>query len=629
VDNSVFLLKTISDVFTAGGAVTAFSLLIYVVTFKLRDNVTRSYTFLLSCIVVVLGTDAFFTTTTDPKDFIYLLRMQYIGLIILPTAYFYFSNALLSITGKPSGGKRTIFGLFTVVVSAVFIYFNFAGELFLDIAITNSPVPNIQRTRIFDFFSLYFVLVMITVWYNFIRALNRTASKKSKRRMLYLVIAAFGPALGSFPYLLYGSNIIWAYPSVFWMISIIAYFVISFSIIVMTYTVSFFGLPWPDRVIKSRLFKWIMRGPATAILTLGVTTLISRLSAETGIDLSALEILGMVATIIVFEFSVTIFAPYWERLLFSGPEKKELEKIRQLENRLLTKNDLQQFLELILASYCDLLQTENAVLFDLTNGNNSVIAKIGSFDNQPGEKVFERLHSFRDKKSFPDHFKVEEDLVFPIMQRVKEKITPLGFIFCPSSSEVELNDEKSRSIRRLSSRAATALFDRFQQEKIFESLEVFTPQLTAIQSLLATSRFNQKRMIDSDGVMNVDRLEKFTKDALGHFFGGPHLSQNPLIQLTSVQNRILNEGDSPITALRTIIHQAINRLRPKGERQYTNEWLLFNILDLKFIQGSKVRDLCRKLALSEADFYRKQRIAISAVADQILLIEQENGLQEK
>ena len=46
----------------------------------------------------------------------------------------------------------------------------------------------------------------------------------------------------------------------------------------------------------------------------------------------------------------------------------------------------------------------------------------------------------------------------------------------------------------------------------------------------------------------------------------------------------------------------------------TAEWLIYNILDLKFVQGLRVRDIAHRLAMSEADLYRKQRLAIEEVA---------------
>jgi hypothetical protein len=43
---------------------------------------------------------------------------------------------------------------------------------------------------------------------------------------------------------------------------------------------------------------------------------------------------------------------------------------------------------------------------------------------------------------------------------------------------------------------------------------------------------------------------------------------------------------------------------------------------MRFIQGRKVRDVALRLAMSHADFYRKQRIAIEEVARIISELEQ-------
>ena len=56
-----------------------------------------------------------------------------------------------------------------------------------------------------------------------------------------------------------------------------------------------------------------------------------------------------------------------------------------------------------------------------------------------------------------------------------------------------------------------------------------------------------------------------------------------------------------------------------------SEWLLYNILELKFIQGKPVREIASRLAMSESDLYRKQRVAIEQVAQKIIELEAENG----
>ena len=43
---------------------------------------------------------------------------------------------------------------------------------------------------------------------------------------------------------------------------------------------------------------------------------------------------------------------------------------------------------------------------------------------------------------------------------------------------------------------------------------------------------------------------------------------------------------------------------------------------MKFIEGRKVREVAGRLAMSEADLYRKQRVAVEAVARAILEMEQ-------
>jgi len=627
MDGFLLFLKTISDVIAAGVAVISFSLFIYVVTFKLRDRVTRSFTFLLVCIVIIFGADAFAITTYQQDELLFILRIQYLGLILLPTSYFYFSDALLTTTGKPSRGKRRVMGYAAIVISILFCVLLFNGTLFSELTITNLPAPHIERTIFHDYFSGFYVLMMAFSWYNFIRSLNRTSTKTSRRRMVYLITSAIGPVLGSFPYLLYGSDFASNNAMIFWILSILAYLFVSFSIIGMTYTVSFFGFPWPDRVIKSRLFRWIMRGPITASLTLGVTTLLSRIGTQFNIDISSLIVLGMVATIVLFEYFVTIFAPLWERLFFNGSDREELAKVRMLEDRLLTKNDLEQFLELILATLCDRLQIGGAILIENRDEESALNVIVGDLSDSFIKEKSDVINHLGKKAKFEEIEIYQEKIIIPIInENSSNNKTLLGFISMKQFDLLALDDEKKAALGKLIDRAATALQDRKYQDSLFSSLEILTPQVTAIQSILASSRFDKTRIINGVSISNSKDFEKWVKEALNHFFGGPKLSQSPLLQLSSVQKRIREKEESSIKALRGILREAIARLRPSGERQYTNEWILFNILDLKFIEGWKVKDLSRRLALSEADFYRKQRIAISAAADQIIILEENDSI---
>jgi hypothetical protein len=53
------------------------------------------------------------------------------------------------------------------------------------------------------------------------------------------------------------------------------------------------------------------------------------------------------------------------------------------------------------------------------------------------------------------------------------------------------------------------------------------------------------------------------------------------------------------------------------------EWLFYNILDMKIVHGERVRDVARKLVMSESDLYRKQRAAFEEVGRIVLEMERE------
>ncbi|HPO59439.1 MAG TPA: hypothetical protein PLV53_11390, partial [Anaerolineaceae bacterium] len=101
----------------------------------------------------------------------------------------------------------------------------------------------------------------------------------------------------------------------------------------------------------------------------------------------------------------------------------------------------------------------------------------------------------------------------------------------------------------------------------------------------------------------------------------PKLTESPLMKLKVVTQAMVKHDGNPANALRAILREAIESVRPEGERRFTAEWVLYNILEMKFLEGKKVREIARRLAMSEADLYRKQRVAIEAVAKAILDME--------
>ncbi len=145
-----------------------------------------------------------------------------------------------------------------------------------------------------------------------------------------------------------------------------------------------------------------------------------------------------------------------------------------------------------------------------------------------------------------------------------------------------------------------------------------------IQRLRAASRYESSNVLANlDAPLEDPNLAHWVKDALTHYWGGPKLTESPLLELEVVQQTIRDGEESPANALRSILRKAIDQTRPEGERRFTTEWLIYNLLEMKFLEGRKVREIAMRLAMSEADLYRKQRVAIEAVAKSIAEMERQ------
>ncbi|HZW04518.1 MAG TPA: hypothetical protein VFF68_11365, partial [Anaerolineaceae bacterium] len=235
--------------------------------------------------------------------------------------------------------------------------------------------------------------------------------------------------------------------------------------------------------------------------------------------------------------------------------------------------------------------------------------------------------------ALPELFFWRDDMLLPIYDLAENGEAGrqlLGVMGVAGVGEPDLDAEESEPLRVLVNRAALALRDRRLQDEVFSSLESLTSQMDYLQRLRAAGEYNQQSLISQDVVFDEREMTQWVKDALSHYWGGPKLTENPLFGLRVVAEAVeLHEG-SPTNALRSVLREAIDRVKPEGERRFTAEWVLYNILEMKFLEGKKVRDIARRLAMSEADLYRKQRVAIEAVARAILDMESQirNGARE-
>jgi len=619
------IIVTVNQILMAGIAITAFSLLLYSLTFNLRERVARSFSMILTFLVIVYTAEALASVAQDLTSHELLLRMQWIGIVFLPSAYLHFSDAVLATTGKPSKGKRRWTIRLSYLVSAGFLIALPLGWLVGPLVELDNTAPFLEPTWLTDVFILYYLGAMAMSWYNFIRAYQRSVTTTGRRRMGYLLVGSLAPSLGSFPFLLFSSGFASRHSIIFWLVSILANFTVGGLVIVMAYSVAFFGVSLPDRRVKARLFKWILRGPVVASFTLTFATIVRRAGAQMGNPYSSFVPITMVVVILVGEYLISIIFPALERWLFFGNDRKEIEVLIGLEDRLITRNDLRQFIEMILSGLCDRLQAPGAYVAALGTNGLELAVKVGKtfFDSDEARQDLSRF--FAENGDHYELFQWGNDILIPLTDQSEDgEIQMLGVMGVAHGAVEDLDEEQLESINAYSEKIALALKDRRLQEQVFQSLDELSSKAAIIQQLRAAGRYDKTQaLIEEGGAANSD-VAQWVKDALTHYWGGPKLMDSPLMSLRVVQSLAEESEGSSSNALRTILREAIDRVKPEGERRFTGEWVLYNILEMKFLEGKKVREIALRLAMSEADLYRKQRVAIEAVAKEILEMESQN-----
>jgi hypothetical protein len=439
--------------------------------------------------------------------------------------------------------------------------------------------------------------------------------------MRYLITGALAPVLGTYPFLLFGSSVATHHPIFFWLLAVLNNFIVLVLMVIMAYAVAFFGVSWPDRVVKRRLFKWLMRGPVTASFVLAMTTLIRRVGDYFGFEYSAAVPIVMVGTLLLFEYAITLAAPLWERWLFQGGDKANLLLAQNLNDRLLTTGDLRQFLESVLAAICDRIQAPKAFIIALNVGDLELMVSIG--DAPKVDEMSDGLDQVVAQNGNGSGFFTWKNywLVPLHSQRSNEEVL-LGILGIGRDTESVLGDDQKKAVIFLAERAAIALEDHVRQQEIFKSIETLSPQIDLIQRLRAASRYGGTDVLTAPEIpLESPDVTRWVKEALTHYWGGPRLTDSPLMGLKVVQKTLEDHKDNPANALRAILRQAVEQVRPEGERRFTGEWILYNILEMKYMEGKKVREVATRLSMSEADLYRKQRVAVDAVASVILDME--------
>lgn len=621
------LLVLTNQILASFTLILSFSLLAFIVVYNRRSAIGRSFSGLLLCMCFTYAGDVALFQVSSWEAAVPWLKFQWIGIAFTPAAYLHFSDALLRTTNDFSRARRWAMAS-AYVLGAVFLYAATFTDLLLRDGVFMTGVTQFKAGPLFSLFTVYFYAVVLWGFFNTQRARNRCLTSATRRRMTYLMLSFAAPAFAVFPYMLVANQTTVLSP--LFLLTVLLFFNVGIDLMIMfmAYSVAFFDAYAPDRVVKYVLATFLLRGPLVAALVILFILALPDQSTLLGLPRDVILMTAIVAIIVLAPIAATFLKPMVSRFVYRR-EIDEVNLLRELDSRLLTTTDLRQALENILNTLCELLRVQTGFIANISaSGGPRLEASTG-----PATVIEAGLSNFE-----PSRFKVEDDnqpdqpgfvrhgdfWYIPLRTRARDAY--LGLLGLELQADpLELTPKETQTIQTLVTQAEFVLEDRALQQRVFRALHGIVSDMERAQRVRSAVPYQDspvEKLLDDGSPVDDADFPKMVHEALTHYWGGPKLSESPLLEMTVVQDAMEQHNGNAVKALRSVLAQALEDIRPTGERRMTtSEWLFYNILELKFIQGLKVRDVAQQLAMSESDLYRKQKIAIEAVAQALLEME--------
>lgn len=603
--------------------IITFALLIYLFPQSWRNPVQRAFSALLAFVGIVYIGQVFLLRTASPADAEVWLRFKWIGIAFVPAAYLHFSHAVLRSTFYTTRLRRTA-TLLAYLIGTIFLALVISTDLVVGEPFDYPFATQLNAGPLFPLFAVYFFAT--TAWgvYNIELARRRSLTPTSKRRLRRLAFAFLAPALGVFPYLVFTGVPALIPPILLLSLTFVATLGLILMLVVMAYTVAYQGALAPDRLVKQKLVHFLLRGPLVAVGVVVALTIVPPIERLLHLSHETLLYATVVFGVIVFEMLISRNKGKIDRLLFRQ-DRREVEQIQRLDARLFTTTDLQQLLENILTAFCDLLRVPGGFALAADAKDWRIEAVVGARDAVQQFIAAPAFSAAMEQAINDGHQLILADKYWLYPLRANGGDALLGVLGISARTPTpDLTEHETELVEALASQAELALEDRQLQLSVFEALDQIGSEMELLQQARSKPRVagaTAQERVEEELVVSAD-FNRAVKDALDHYWGGPKLTHSPLLQLSIVQKSLDEYDHNPTRALRAVLAEAIERLRPEGTRSMTApEWVLYNILELKVIQGHKVRDIALRLAMSESDLYRKQRIAIQEVAKNVQQME--------
>ncbi len=626
------ILLRLNDLLSASVLIVAFSLLAYIALQNWHTAIARALCVLLTGVVIVSGGDVLLGQAEHDATIQFLLRAQWLGITLVPAGYVHLSDALLSYSGLLSRRRRWLVAL-SYGLSLGFFALALSGDLLLRGGIARGPLAQFGAGPLFGLFAIYFAITigggLWAVWQ--VRRLALTPTLR--RRLTYLGATFLAPGLAVFPYLVIAGTYDFLSNNVVLLLSAMGAAGVAMMITIMVYSIAFQGLLLPDRLIKQDFIRWGLYGPfvgVTIILFLRSTPVLAK---TVGLPLETLLTFGVMIMTVLMPIFVSKIKPYLDALVYRQ-DRAEIDYLRTLPRNTFTYADLRSLLENTLVVICGALRVDTGFVAAPDDANSYMVKTlVGArrlvkrfVAEHPLNEMMPRLQAAApgEPGAIPplDMFlRYDGFCMLPLRSPEGDFLGALGVAY-PQGG---LTPEARRLIGVLAHQMELALATVQMQQRLFDTLRGMGPEMQLLQVL--NTRLEQATPASLDTleaeVALLPEFPQLVKDALTHYWGGPKLSDSPLLGLRTVRRLIGDQGGSPTRALQAVLRQAIENLRPDDQLDPSaQEWLLYNILELRFLQGKRTRDIAERLAMSESDFYRKQRIAVEEVVRQLALMEE-------
>ena len=626
------ILLQLNDLLAAAVLIVAFSLLAYIALQNWHTSIARALCVLLAGVVIVFGGDVLLGQAERDSTIQFLLRAQWLGIVCVPAGYIHLSDALLSYTGLPNRDRRWLV-LIGYTLSFSFFLLALSGDLLLRGGIARGPLAQFGAGPLFWLFSLYFAVASIGGMWAVLKVRQIALTPTLRRRLTYLGATFLAPGLAVFPYLIIAGTYASVSNAFVLLLSAFGNIGVALLITVMVYSIAFQGLLLPDRLIKQDFIRWGLYGPFVGVMIILFLRSTPVLARWVGLPAVTLITFGVMIMTVLMPIFVSKAKPYLDALVYRQ-DHAEIDYLRTLPRNTFTYADLRSLLENTLVVICGALRVDTGFVAAADESNTyTVKTLVGArrtvkrfVGEHPLTEIMPRLIAM--PPSEPDAIPpIETFLRFngfcmlPLRGPEGEFLGALGVAY-PQNA---LTPESRRLIGVLAHQMEMALATVHMQQRLFDTLRAMGPEMQSLQEL--NSRLEQAtpaslESLDSE-VALLPEFPQFVKDALAHYWGGPKLSDSPLLGLRTVRRFIGEQGGSPTRALQGVLRQAIENLRPDEQLDPSaQEWLLYNILEMRFLQGKRIRDIAERLAMSESDLYRKQRIAVEEVARQLALMEE-------